>query len=347
MTLRKFFIPFAIVLSIFIAIMSCSGRNDAGSTFPTVDAFIDQNLDAHDALDTSIVDASMEISVGDASYNWWPAYPGPIKYNSGDVMTGTVNVYILWYGSWLTSSQTDLIERLIGNFSSTAYSRILTDYYEHPNVDAGLVKTTYVTGDIKLVKSAYLGYSYGTALHSGDVESILTDALQKSIVPYDEGAVYFVLTSSDITEVSGFSSFCGDYYGWHDDYVVQGKSIKVAFVGDPSGCLENCTIKSVFDTNGILQSPNNDWGMDGMASVIVHELFETITDPHPMGQKAWQDLSGYENGDMCAWRFEPTFKTMNGKSRANIDVGGSEYIVQQMWVLDETASGSGNCAMQR
>ena len=52
-------------------------------------------------------------------------------------------------------------------------------------------------------------------------------------------------------------------------------------------------------------SPNNDVGVDGMISALAHELVEAITDPvSDIDQlRAWQDATGYENGDKCAVRF--------------------------------------------
>src|ERR1019366_8631021 len=41
-------------------------------------------------------------------------------------------------------------------------------------------------------------------------------------------------------------------------------------------------------------------GVDGMLSVVAHELEEATTDPQ---LNAWYDSSGAENADKCAWTF--------------------------------------------
>ena len=48
-------------------------------------------------------------------------------------------------------------------------------------------------------------------------------------------------------------------------------------------------------------SPNGNEGADAMASVMAHELNETVTDPHG---DAWFhiDTTG-ENGDLCNFKF--------------------------------------------
>ena len=43
-------------------------------------------------------------------------------------------------------------------------------------------------------------------------------------------------------------------------------------------------------------SPNGNPGVDGMASVVAHELEETLSDPNA---NAWYDASGAENADKC------------------------------------------------
>lgn len=73
-----------------------------------------------------------------------------------------------------------------------------------------------------------------------------------------------------------------------------------------------------------------------MVSVIAHELEETVTDPD---LNAWYDWSGNENADKCAWKFGTTYPAANG-SKANMNLGGSDFMVQQNWV---NASG-GYCA---
>jgi hypothetical protein len=75
-----------------------------------------------------------------------------------------------------------------------------------------------------------------------------------------------------------------------------------------------------------------------MASVIAHELEETVTDP---------DLNGWyvgyltENGDKCAWTFGSTYTVANG-SIANMKLGCRDYLIQQNWVN----AGGGFCALK-
>jgi serine protease len=73
---------------------------------------------------------------------------------------------------------------------------------------------------------------------------------------------------------------------------------------------------------------------DGVTIVEGHEYAETITDQFPAG--GWTDLTGYENGDKCAW-----ISSGQGAS-ANIALSTGSYPVQSTWGNDFN-SGQGDC----
>jgi hypothetical protein len=100
-------------------------------------------------------------------------------------------------------------------------------------------------------------------------------------------------------------------------------------VGNSDRCPSACEAQQ--------NSPNNDSGADGMASIIAHETEEAISDPD---LNAWFDSSGQENADKCAWTFGSTFTEPNGSS-ANMTLNGIDYLIQQNWV---NASG-GFCSL--
>src|SRR5258708_32767994 len=100
-------------------------------------------------------------------------------------------------------------------------------------------------------------------------------------------------------------------------------------VGNSDRCPSGCTAQST--------GPNGTTGVDGMASVIAHELEESVTDPN---LNAWYASNGQENADKCAWTFGTTYIASNG-ARANMKLGPMDYMIQQNWV---NASG-GYCAL--
>jgi hypothetical protein len=195
------------------------------------------------------------------------------------------------------------------------------------------INTTYYNGSGTHVKNAitYSGstvdnYSHGTALTDAAVQAVVSQAIANNSLPLDVNGLYFVLTSADVTETSGF---CTQYCGWHTHGTISGMDIKYSFVGNPDRCPSGCEAQTI--------SPNGNAGADGMASIIAHELEEAVSDPD---LNAWYDSRGAENADKCAWTFGATYTTANG-AHANMKIGTRDYLIQQNWV----DAGSGYCAL--
>jgi len=172
-------------------------------------------------------------------------------------------------------------------------------------------------------------YQRKTRLADNDIQGIVQKEMDVKTLPTDANGIYFVLTSSEVQESSGF---CQSYCGWHSYFSYKSKNIKYSFVGNAATqCPNGCT--AFGDT-----SPNSNPGADGMASTILHELEEAHTDPL---LNAWyDDSSGYENADMCAWTFGTTSTSSNG-APYNMVIGGLQYLIQQNWVNND----AGYCAL--
>jgi hypothetical protein len=160
------------------------------------------------------------------------------------------------------------------------------------------------------------------------VFAVVTRAINNGLLPYDTSGVYFVLTSTNISESSGF---CSRSCGWHTSGTSSGRDIRFSFVGNANRCLNGCAAQTT--------SPNGNAGVDGMISVMAHELSETTTDPD---LNAWFDSKGAENGDKCAWTFgHAQFQTANG-AFANVTLGSRNYLIQRMIQI---RSGTDFCMM--
>jgi Phosphate-induced protein 1 conserved region len=250
-----------------------------------------------------------------------PVRGSGINYHNGPVLLGTTNVYYIWYGNWSTSAQS-ILTSLASSIGGSPYFNINTTYY---STNTGSKK--FVTNAVHYAGATGDNYSHGTALSDSGVKAVVSSAIANGQLPKDTNAVYFVLTSADVNETSGF---CTQYCGWHTHGTISGSDIKYSFVGNPARCPSACT-------NGTTP-PNGDVGADGAASIIAHELEETVTDPD---LNAWYDSRGAENADKCAWTFGTIYTTSNG-GRANINLGGDDYLIQRNWVN----AGKGSCATQ-
>jgi hypothetical protein len=241
-----------------------------------------------------------------------------ISYHGGPVMLNTVNVYFIWYGNWSGNTATTILTNLAQSIGGSPYEHINTTYYNGSN--------QHVSGLVHYAGNTTDNYSHGKSLSDAAIQAVVANAISTHALPLDNNAVYFVLTSSDVTASSGF---CTQYCGWHTHGAISGSDIKYSFVGNPDRCPSACEAQTT--------GPNGNAGADGMASILAHELEEAISDPD---LNAWYDSRGQENADKCAWTFGTTYKASNGSS-ANMNLGGLNYLIQRNWV---NANG-GLCAL--
>jgi phosphate-induced protein 1 len=257
-----------------------------------------------------------------------------INYNGGPVMKGTVNTYVIWYGNWNgtgsnTAATKSAIEHFLGTIGGSAIELVNTTYGDTTGDVSGLVNFAGST----IVSST-------KNLTDRSLQSTVNNALRSGALPTDANGVYFVLTSSNINETSGF---CTRYCGFHTRATLNGADIKYSFVGNVDRCPSGCEIQAT----GPNSPAANVGGIDGMANVISHELEEAISDPD---LNAWFDSSGQENADKCNFNFGAT-STCNANglctaagtaagARYNQTFGNNDWMLQQNW----RNSAGGACA---
>ena len=245
-----------------------------------------------------------------------------INYHGGPVMGGTPNIYLIWYGNWIngphaSDSQTsvNLVNSFLGGLTGSGYEMINSTYGDN---------SKNVTGTLHDSSSTTVGYTQGTSLSDAKIKTIVQSAISSGSLPKDTNGVYFVLTSSDVNETSGF---CTQYCGWHTSASILSADIKYAFVGNPDRCTSACEAQT--------NSPNGDSGADGMVSIIGHESEEAISDPD---LNAWYDRTGQENADKCAWKWGTLLGGSVGNKGYNQTFGGHNWLIQMNW---ENARGGG------
>jgi hypothetical protein len=219
----------------------------------------------------------------------------PIAWHGGPVM-GMPTPYLIWYGNWNQSNGSDTAggQQIVRDF---VHGLSGSNYY------AANASYTGVSGALNIgglgngsngSQEASDAYSQGTSLSDAQIAAVVSRAIAGGLGPAggDTNGIYMVLTSSDVNESSGF---CTQYCGWHTRGTTvgaSGRDIKYAFVGNANRCLNACSAQTV--------GPNGNAGVDGMVSVIAHEIEETNTDPD---LNAWYNRRGSEDADMCAWTF--------------------------------------------
>lgn len=249
-----------------------------------------------------------------------------ITYHGGPVLSGDVHVYFIWYGNWThgpKKSDSQVTSALIhelygktGGLAKSGLAQIMSTYHDRIHT---------ASNNMYVVQSTADNYSHGKVLTDVAVRSIVTRAIQTGKLPKDSNGIYFVLSSSDVNETSGL---CKNYCGWHNHASILRSDIKFSFVGNPDRCPLTCEVQA--------DTPNGDSGADAMAAVMVHETFESITDPD---LNAWYDTRGQEIGDKCAWKWGSVDGSF-GYGAYNQTFRNRNWLLQTIW---ENAAGGG-CA---
>ncbi len=296
-----------VVLSSLLAVAACGGAEEMSNEQAQQSVDVQPDGKGNVTLENYLNSAKPTGSLTQAG----------IQYHGGPIMTGTKTIYYIWYGNWSGNTATTILTSLAQGIGGSSYFNINTTY---TNSGTGKVDNSVTYGG-----STTVAYPYGTSLTDAKIQQVVSDAITSGALPKNTNAIYFVLTSSDVTASSGF---CTQYCGWHTYGTISGSNIKYSFVGNPDRCPSACAAQTV--------GPNGNAGADGMASIIAHELEEAASDPN---LNAWYDSSGAENADKCAWTFGAT-STLSTGAKYNMTFGGRNWYIQQNWVN----SGSGFCA---
>jgi hypothetical protein len=239
-----------------------------------------------------------------------------LTYHNGPLIN-TPTIYIIWYGNWNQGNGSDtaagqtIVRDFANSIGGSNYFKINTAGYDANGYT--------ISGNATFGGETTVGYSHGTRLRDATILTIVNEALTSNSLPRNSDGVYFVLSSSDVSEQSGF---CTQYCGWHtsaSSTLTTNGRVRYSFVGNANRCLNACAAQTT--------SPNSNAGVDGMISVIAHELEEATTDPDP--RSGWADSGGAENADKCAWTFSSRQLTAPNGSIYNMTLGARNYLIQR------------------
>jgi hypothetical protein len=269
-----------------------------------------------------------------------------IEYNGGPVMLGPHNVYFIWYGNFSGNVALDMLPDLIKGLNGSLYFNTNTTYGD---------ATANIANTVAMAGQTFDNYSQGTALNSTTLNNVLLLPFNNGTLPVDPSGIYFVLTSPDVTLTfppapdGSPQGFCTAFCGFHTRRTltngITSTDIKLAFVGDPATQCPRGHSGGTCSPQTL--SPNGNEGADAMASVMAHELNETVTDPHG---DAWFHINtAGENGDLCNFKygtatvpldFSTTVPALNG-AHADVVLNGRQFLIQSNWLN----FGGGSCAM--
>ncbi|HET6977700.1 MAG TPA: hypothetical protein VFI24_15320 [Pyrinomonadaceae bacterium] len=254
-----------------------------------------------------------------------------ISYHAGPIMTGTPGVYLVWYGTWDDTAANITAQAILTDFLSNVGG---SPYFQ--------INAMYPNGSGQSPSGAILyggsvvdRYSHGLDLTAPDIAAIVENQITNNGLPQDPGGIYIVVASADVSSLA--TGFCVPAaLPHHGTGEALGSQFSYAFVGNPNRC-PSVAAPQFFSGATQLPTPNNNLAADAMTTTIAQLLSRVITNPTG---GAWFDRYGLENAAKCVGQFGTTYATANG-ARANLKLGGRDYLIQQNWVNDRKQ----HCAM--
>ncbi|KAK8608215.1 hypothetical protein V6N13_023645 [Hibiscus sabdariffa] len=276
-----------------------------------------------------------------------------LEYHMGPVLASAINLYIIWYGQWNPTHQgtiRDFIDSLSSSSAASSYPSV-ADWWKTVRLYTDQTGSN-ITGTISLSGEFYdTGYSHGVYLSRLSMQSIIETAVTSRSRPLPlnpRNGLYLVLTSDDVRVEDFCRAVCGFHY-FTFPFVV-GVTVPYAWVGySGSQCPGMCAYPFAWPkysgkpppSDGIMRAPNGDAGVDGMISVIAHELAEVSSNPLVNAWYAGDDPTApTEIADLCLGLYGSgggggyvgkVYKDAWGNDYNVNGVKGRRFLVQWVW----------------
>lgn len=277
-----------------------------------------------------------------------------LDYHMGPVLASPINLYIIWYGHWNWRHQTTIRDFIYSLSSSSSFPSV-ADWWRTVRLYTDQTGSN-ITGSIVLSGEFYDSrYSQGRYLSRLGIQSVIKKAVTSHpralpLNPYN--GVYLVLSSSDVQVQDFCRAVCGFHYFTFPTIV--GVTVPYAWVGySGTQCPGMCAYPFAWpkysgrpppSTNGgnnIMGAPNGDAGVDGMISVIAHELAEMSSNPLVNAWYAGDDPTApTEIADLCMGVYGSgggggyignVYKDSWGNGYNVNGVKGRKFLVQWVW----------------
>ena len=264
----------------------------------------------------------------------------PIIFHAGGpigLYTGPTQIIPVWVGGWSDSNKefwnarlSALVAGLKGLDISIADQVFNTNTLYFTSKSATTTKLSWASSMPSATVPATLQKASGGIIPVSDanVATYINSAISTGKVQVPAVGVrplYVYIGAADTRLSSGFGTA---YCGWHTYGTLGSKNIPYIAIQDfGSKYYSACSAQTI--------SPNGNVALDAMASVLVHEIDEAITDAD---LRTWYDARGAENADKCAWTFTPI--SMVGAAKFNFSSGGYNFLIQRNWLANNLVTDS-------
>lgn len=269
-----------------------------------------------------------------------------LKYHMGPVLTADITVHIIWYGTWLRTEKKIILDFINSISSTTSQSPSVSGWWktvqQYTDQTGSNISRTVQVGEQKNDRLM----SYGKTLTRLSVQSVIKSAISAKTNPLpitSKSVIYLLLTSQDVYVQDFCQNVCGFHYFTYPSIV--GYTLPYAWIGNsrkqcPGTCAYPFAVPDYIPGLKPVKSPNGDVAIDGMISVIAHELAEIASDPFVNAWYAGQDpVFPVEIADLCEGIYGTggggsyTGQMMNDGDGATYNMHGIKrrFLVQWVW----------------
>ena len=266
-------------------------------------------------------------AVGSAASN-------PIIYHAGgplNVYSGNVQIIPVWVGNW-DATRKATWNAILGNLvTSLGAGSINTDKHVFKTnlgyFTSNAPSLTWPTSTSATVAASGSVKNGLIQVSDANVATYINNAIKSKVINAGVKPIYVYMGANNTRLSSGFGTA---YCGWHSIGTIGVRNIPYIAVQDfTSTYARSCAAQTI--------SPNGDYQLDAVASILVHEIDEALTDPD---LRTWYDATGAENADKCAWAFGAS-NILNG-AKWNFQTPGNttKYYIQMNWLADNKVTDS-------
>lgn len=268
-----------------------------------------------------------------------------LKYHMGPVLTGNITVHTIWYGNWDMNEKSIIKDFLLSISDAHSQSPSVSDWWKTVQLYTDQTGAN-VSRNVVLGPERNDLYSHGKSLTRLTVQEVINNAVTalQNPLPIDaKNGIYLLLTSKDVMVQDFCKAVCGFHYFTFPSIV--GYTLPYAWVGNsgqqcPEVCSYPFAVPSYMTGTQAFKAPNDNAGIDGMISVIGHELAEMASNPLVNAWYAGNDpTSPTEIGDLCEGIYGTggggsyTGQVMNDVKGASFNLNGirRKFLVQWVW----------------
>ncbi|GLJ06925.1 hypothetical protein SUGI_0052640 [Cryptomeria japonica] len=268
-----------------------------------------------------------------------------MRYHMGPVLTSAINVHVIWYGRWSNKEKRIIREFLLSISNTSGSSPSVGEWWRTVQLYTDQTGAN-VSRNIVIASEHQDRYSHGKILSRLTVQEVIKNAInaKPNPLPVDpKNGLYLLLTASDVQVQDFCRAVCGFHYFTFPSIV--GYTLPYAWVGNSGKqCADLCAypfaVPSYMTGMKAFTPPNGDVGIDGMISVIAHELAELSSNPLINAWYAGEDpTSPTEIADLCEGVYGTggggsfTGQVLTDRVGANYNTHGirRKFLVQWVW----------------